>query len=111
MAKHAATASRSDHSSRRSIDWEALKESVADSPTLEQAIGRAVVIADRMGRGVFDDTPFAEVPTPAASEDPFFSFSMTDVVPDFGDGSRYRSRMVRKVARVFGSRRATMAPT
>jgi hypothetical protein len=103
-----ALAGSMDHSSRHAIDWDALEASIANSSTLEQAIGRAIVIADQMGRGVFHDAPLAEVPTSLAKDDPFFSFSMADVVPDFGDESRYRSRMVRKVARVFGSRR-TMA--
>jgi hypothetical protein len=110
VAKNTSLGTGNDHSARHALDWAALEASVADSPTLEQAIGRAIVIADQMGRGVFEDAPPTEMAISLAKDDPFFSFSMADVVPDFGDASRYRSRMVRKVARVFGSRR-TMAAT
>jgi len=90
------------------IDWGAVEASVADSRTLEQAIGRAVVIADQMSRGVFDDTHPGQSPSSLKPEEPFFAFSMADVVPDFGDGSRYRIRVARKMARILGTRRTVV---
>jgi len=88
------------------IDWSAVEAAVADARTLEQAIGRAVVIADQMSRGLSDDCQLRVLPTWPGVEDPFFAFSMDDVVPDFGDGSRYRSKVRKRVAKIFGNRRA-----
>jgi hypothetical protein len=106
-AKNASESLESYRSSLRSIDWETVESSVAYSRSFEQAIGRAVVIADQMSRGVFGDTPLAEAPP--AAENPFFRFSVADVVPDFGDESRYRTRVARKLGRIFGARRAVVA--
>jgi hypothetical protein len=90
---------------RHAIDWSALESSVADSRTLEQAIGRAVVIADRMCRGVFDGAGLADSAFSLNTENPFFAFSMADVVPDFGGEHRYRSRM----SRIFRASRQASA--
>ena len=84
------------------VDWNAVEASVADSRTLEQAVGRAVVIADQMSRGAFHgyqpgDSPLSRV------DDPFFAFSMADVVPDFGDERRYRTKMARKITNILGA--------
>lgn len=84
------------------IDWEAVEACVADSRSFEQAIGRAVVIADQMCRGEFGDNHLGDAPMSLKPEEPFFAFSLADVVPDFGDESRYRSRVARRVARAFG---------
>jgi hypothetical protein len=92
-------------SSGSAIDWEAVEASVADSRSFEQAIGRAVVIADQMCRGVFDNAHPGDASSSNKTEDPFFAFSLADVVPDFGDESRYRTRLARKVAKIFGIRR------
>jgi hypothetical protein len=102
VAKNAPAVLGNVRSSLRSIDWETVQASVADSRSFEQAIGRAVVIADQMSRGVFEDTRFGDA-LPNA-EGPFFPFSVADVVPDFGDESRYRTRVARKVGRIFGAR-------
>ncbi len=107
VAKNASAVLGSGRSARHAIDWEAVEASVADSRTLEQAIGRAVVIADQMCRGVFDITRLGD--SPLKAEAPFFTFSMADVVPDFGDESRYRTRMARKAGRIFGTRRTVVA--
>src|ERR1700733_14426936 len=88
MDKNASTVLESDGRSRLAIDWHALEALVAESRTLEQAIGRAIVIADQMSRCVFDGNHLHDAPSPQKAEDPFFSFSMADVVPDFGDESR-----------------------
>jgi spore germination protein YaaH len=108
VAKNASAVLGNGRSARHAIDWEAVEASVADSRTLEQAIGRAVVIADQMCRGVFDITRLGDAPSRKA-EVPFFTFSMADVVPDFGDESRYRTRVARKVARILGTRRTVVA--
>jgi len=91
-------------STGHTIDWSALEASVADCNTVEQAIGRAVVIADQMSRGAFDYTQLPDSPASLKTEDPFFAFSMADVIPDFGDESRYRTRVARKMTRMFGTR-------
>ena len=106
VAKNAAAELGNGHSSQNAIDWEAVEAAVAGSRSFEQAIGRAVVMADQMCRGVFDDThlggqlsPSSRRPVPRSH---FSPSAMADVVPDFGDESRYRTRMARKVARIFG---------
>ena len=112
VAKNAAAGLGNGHFSKNPIDWEAVEAAVAGSRSFEQAIGRAVVVADQMCRGVFDDThpggplssPSAGGPVSSPSAEPFFAFSNADVIPDFGDESRYRTRMARKVARIFGNR-------
>lgn len=93
-----------------SVDWTVINASIAGSATLEEAIGRAVVMADRMCRGVVaaegapdGDRSQTDGRMALASEDQFFSFSLTDAVPDFGDRSRYRTRMARRLTGVFGS--------
>jgi hypothetical protein len=106
-ARNASESLESYRSSLRTIHWETVESSVADSRSFEQAIGRAVVVADQMSRGVFGDVQLAEAPP--AAENPFFPFSVADVVPDFGDESRYRTRVARKLGRIFGARRSVVA--
>ncbi len=105
MVAENASALGDGRSSRNAIDWERVEASVADSTSFEQAIGRAVVIADEMCRGVFDDPRLGDASSPLRTEEPFFAFSLADVVPDFGDESRYRTRVARRVARILGSGR------
>jgi hypothetical protein len=90
-------------SSSGAVDWETLAAAVANSRSLEHAIGRAVVIADAMCRGVFDHTQLCVAPPSIETENPFFGFSMTGVVADFGDESRYRTKVAKKMARIFGA--------
>ena len=87
------------------VDWDAVEMFVADSHSFEQAIGRAVVIADQMCRGVFDDIDSGNPSPLLPTEGAFFAFSLADAAPDFGDESRYRTKMARRVARIFGIRR------
>jgi hypothetical protein len=96
--------------SSNSVDWETLTASVSSSRSLEHAIGRAVVIADQMCRGVFDDTQPCVGPPSMETENPFFWFNVTEVVADFGDESRYRTKVAKKMARIFGARRASVSP-
>jgi hypothetical protein len=107
LVKNASEALGNSRLSHRTIDWQTVEASVADSRSFEQAIGRAVVIADQMCRGVFGDAKLGDVPPNAI--DPFFPFSVADVVPDFGDESRYRTRVARRVGRIFGGQRALVA--
>jgi hypothetical protein len=107
LSQNTSTVLGNGRSFRPVIDWVAVEASVADSRSCEQAIGRAVVIADQMCRGRFDDNHLGDAPTSPNREEPFFAFSLADVVPDFGDESRYRSRVARRVTRVFGQ----LAPT
>jgi len=109
------------HTTPRTVDWAAIEASVGDCRSLEQAIGRALVIADQMYRDAFEDTPLRaanpplttgeESPFAARDDDPFFAFSMADAVPDFGDESRYRTKVARKVARVFGDQPSMVTPS
>jgi len=108
VAKNASVEVGNGRAYRRAINWAAVEASVADSSSFEQAIGRAVVIADQMCRGVFDD-PHPDIASSSLkTEDLFFGFSLADVVPDFGDESRYRTRVARRVARIFGIRRTVV---
>ena len=91
------------------IDWAVVEASTSDCLTLEQAIGRAVVVADQMSRGVFEAIPCADLWASYDANDPFFAFSVADVAPDFGDDSRYRKRVARKVAGILGTRRNLVA--
>ena len=59
---------------------------------------------------MFDRTA-AHVAPPVPTEDPFVAFSVAEAVPDFGDQSRYRSRVTRKVARNFGTGRTDLTAT
>ncbi len=108
MATNARPESLGSNPSHGPVDWEVISGVVADCHSVEQAIGRAIVIADQMSRGVFDRTPAHVVLSPVPTEDPFFAFSVADAVPDFGDQSRYRSRVTGKVARIFATRRAVV---
>lgn len=118
VAKNTSQALGNGRSTRYAIDWGAVEASIAGSRTLEQAIGRAVVLADQVSRRVCNATESGDSPSLSAdslsanslgadqlsAEDPFFAFSLADVVPDFGDESRYRTRVVRRMAKVFGTR-------
>ena len=96
---------------RHSIDWKAVEAAVSGCRTVEQAVGRAVVIADQMSRGLVEGTLLEGSPADPKRDDPFFAFSMADVDADFGDESRYRNRVTRRVARIVRPRRtvATLA--
>ena len=51
VVKNAAEGPETDGSRPYEIDWAEVEASTSDCQTLEQAIGRAVVVADRMSRG------------------------------------------------------------
>jgi hypothetical protein len=96
------SASSADANSRTAIiDWDVVGNSVACSASFEQAIGRAVLIADQMSRGVFQDESPEVSPSSRQDAEPFFSFSVGNAIPDFGDESRYRTRVARKMGGVL----------
>jgi hypothetical protein len=103
VAKHALEEPDNTSSGCKPPIWETLVAAVGDSRTLEVAIGRAVVIADRLARGFVDEFESGEADTPRTADDSFFAFTNADVVPDFGD-SRYRARVSRRVAGIIGIR-------
>jgi hypothetical protein len=105
VAKNTSPALGDGRSTRYAIDWGAVEASVAGSHTLEQAIGRAIVVADQVSRSVFDAIESVGSPSSMHADDPFFAFSLADVVPDFGDESRYRTRVARRMSRIFGAGR------
>jgi hypothetical protein len=82
------------------LEWDLAVEAIVDCGSMEQAIGRALVVADQMNRGVVVSNEGVS-PSPAQDEDPFFSFSVADSLPDFGDHSRYRSKLAKKVGRML----------
>ena len=102
VAKEAPGESGRGHSSADAVDWKIVAASVADSRSLEHAIGRVVVIADQLARGIVEDSQVGDPRIPPTDEDPFFAFTLADVVADFGD-DRYRTRVARRVARIIGS--------
>jgi len=96
-------------STAQAVDWQAIESAVADSDSLELAIGRAIVMAHRMcttGWGFEEDDlappervdPGSEDMVRSETEDPFFTFSVAEAVPDFGE-SRLRTRVARRVGR------------
>jgi hypothetical protein len=101
VAPDAAASLEGSHARTNVIDWDVVKASVAHSGSFEQAIGRAVVIADQMSRGVFEHDPLVLLNSLPDDGDPFFAFSVDDAIPDFGDESRYRSRMARRMGGVL----------
>ena len=103
IAEQAASAGRDGSSARLEFDWDALTTSVADSISLEIAIGRAVAAADRLVRERSSECIVVEADPSSTIEAPFFAFTQDDAVPDFGD-DRYRSRFARRVANIIGVR-------
>lgn len=126
-----ATRQSDDTLARHVVDWEMVEACISDCHSIEHAIGRAVLAADQMARGVFDggrlralrpaqgqaqeaapalDVRGPQHPPHAPSEDAFFAFSVADAVADFGDESRYRTKVAKKVARVLRAQRTSVAP-
>ena len=95
-----------EHAHAHVIDWDVVRASVANSSSFEQAIGRAVVVADQMSRGIFaydpEGVPFA---SPDDAE-PFFAFSVGNAIPDFGDESRYRTKVARRMGGILKRRKS-----
>jgi hypothetical protein len=109
MVKNPERAVGGGGSVRYEIDWATVEACTTDCQTLEQAIGRAVVVADQMSRGVFAGLQYADRWPPYDANDTFFAFSLADVAADFGDESRYRKRVAKKVVGILGTRRKLVA--
>lgn len=62
---------------RRTVDWEVIREAVAGSSSLEQAIDRAVAVADLMSRGIYPRQRTGADPSP-----PWPSSSSTPEIED-----------------------------
>ena len=93
----------------RPVDWDLFRGTVADTHSVEAALGRAATIADRITRGAPDDTHVIPIdPSAGLTDQTFFAFSVADALPDFGDGSRYRTR-VKKAARALRTRRVVVS--
>jgi hypothetical protein len=96
-----------------SIDWEAVESAMAGCTSIEHAIGRAVVTLNRMRSTVSVSVPRtsndAHLPPPA--NDPFFSFTVSDAAPDFGDGSRFRAKIAKRMAAVLRIRGEDLEPS
>jgi hypothetical protein len=87
------------------VEWGVAAEAIADSTSVEQAIGRTLVIANQMNREMPVDESGSLRSSDAQDEAPFFAFSVADSLPDFGDQSRYRTKFAKKVGRVLRPRR------
>jgi len=87
------------------VDWEFIRTGIVGSQSIERALGRAVVIAHRMSQGTLSATEIIDTPSKIESEyqHPFFCFNVSNAVPDFGDQSRYRTRVARRMGEVFRS--------
>jgi len=91
------------------VDWDAIEAAIASSSSPERALGQAILTAHHnMNRVPLDLTSagFADVSDTqpewsVRADEPFFAFSVAEVVPDFGDESRYRTRVARRVARLM----------
>ena len=106
IAEQTARTGRNGFPTGAALDWHALTTSVADSTSLERAIGRAVARADRLIRGTSSENGVVQVGPSSTAQAPFFAFTQADAVPDFGD-DRYRSRLARRIARI-GKRHAAV---
>jgi hypothetical protein len=95
----------------RTFEWRAIHCAVADTSSLEQALGRAVVFAGRMHQKPIADTSGDMSQRVFSDDEPFFAFSVANALPDFGDQSRYRTRVTKRVVGLFRPRLvlATMA--
>jgi hypothetical protein len=104
---NAARQPEGDRDSPPAIEWELVTEAIGGAHSVEQAIGRVVVIVDQINRGarlnrdVLDDQGQCLASPPVRDDDPFFAFSVIDSLPDFGDQSRYRTRLAKKVGRML----------
>lgn len=72
---------------REAIDWDVVRESLAGSESVEEAIGRAVVIADLMSRGKYKGPGSSSQRNSSA----FFSFDNTNAIANFGEKTRFRT--------------------
>jgi hypothetical protein len=122
-AINASRVSADDRRSALPLEWTPAIEAISDSLSIEQAIGRSVVIADQLHQGAFARQRDRERTVDQMSRgcsvdhshnttsfviqdgDPFFSFSVADSLPDFGDQSRYRTRLANKIGRMLKPRR------
>jgi hypothetical protein len=87
-------------SAQPTIDWAAIRHGVAAAASLERAVGRAVVLAARSARGQDVGEPAGVMTLDPALVEPFFAFSVSEVVPDFGD-HRPRTWLSHKVTRIL----------
>lgn len=86
------------------VNWEVIQAAIAGCHSVEQAIGRAAVVAAHMSRGgSYDPNPGETLLSIQPETHPFFAASVADIVVDFGDRSRYRTQVARRLAGVFGS--------
>ena len=60
IVKNASGEAGNGSPSAYAFDWETVSASVADSRSIEHAIGRAVVIADQLARGIVQDSPVGD---------------------------------------------------
>jgi hypothetical protein len=84
------------------VDWGAIRDAIANAPSLERAVGRAVVLATTSSGHRIHPKSRGVMPLDPSLVDPFFAFSVADVVPDFGDDltrTRFGQRFTRILRR------------
>ncbi len=73
------------------IDWDVIRDSIAGSQSVEEAIGRAIVVADLMSRGAYKGE-FGEVGAGASqNSNRFFAFDNSNVNAQFGEKTRFKT--------------------
>jgi spore germination protein YaaH len=78
-------------------DWERVLHSVEGADSLEQAIGRAVIVADQIVGSIPVKTK--DTVPPPEIEGSFFAFDSFSAIPEFGDGARIRTKVAGRLSR------------
>jgi hypothetical protein len=93
------------------IDWEIVESAMAGCTSLEHAIGRAIVTMNRIRSSASVPRTSNDAHLPPPANDPFFSFTVSDTAPDFGDGSRFRAKIAKRMAAVLRIRGEDLEPS
>jgi spore germination protein YaaH len=80
------------------IIWEMIQRSIAGSESMEEAVGRAIVVADQISRGSLEVPQLSAKGSHGKEHSSFFSVNMSSATPDFGDDSRFRKKVAEGVA-------------
>jgi spore germination protein YaaH len=82
--------------SRAATDWDEICQCIAGSESLEEAIGRAVVVADLMSRGLYESENGGKIDQEDSNH--FFSFDNSTATAHFGDKTRLRTWINERVS-------------
>jgi spore germination protein YaaH len=73
------------------IDWDVIQSAIEGSESIEEAVGRAVVVADLMSRGAYKGQFGEAGANTHLSSNRFFAFDNSNATADFGERSRFRT--------------------